>query len=342
MSEVELTERLDQAIEAMLRNPRGASPDVLEPTISELLRVAVDLRHLPRADFKARLKDQLERETLMSTKAQSTQSTESPQSKIREGFRTVTPYLVVPDVHEEIAFITSTFGAQGKVYGLGSAGGFHSEYRIGDSMLMIGGGGKGSKWTGTPVPVSLHVYVQDVDGVYQRAVQAGAISLMEPTEMEYGERGAGIEDAGGNHWYLATATGPTYIPEGLPNLMPYFHPIGAPKMIDFLRQAFAAEEIARHQSPDGVVHHAKIRIGDSIVEMGEAHGPWQPRPMHFMVYVDDCDVWYERAMKAEGAVSMGEPANAPYGGRTGTVKDPFDNVWYISSHIASEGPGLTA
>ena len=342
MSEVELTERLDQAIEAMLRNPQGVSPDVLEPTISELLGVAVELRHLPRADFKARLKDELEKETLMSTKAQSTQSIESAQSKIREGFRTVTPYLVVPDVHEEIAFITSTFGAQGKVYGLGSAGGFHSEYRIGDSMLMIGGGGKGSKWTGTPVPVSLHVYVQDVDGVYQRAVQAGAISLMEPTEMEYGERGAGIEDAGGNHWYLATATGPSYIPEGLPNLMPYFNPVGAPKMIDFLRQAFAAEEIARHQSPDGVVHHAKIRIGDSIVEMGEAHGPWQPRPMHFMVYVDDCDVWYERAMKAEGAVSMGEPANAPYGGRTGTVKDPFDNVWYISSHIASEGPGSTA
>src|SRR5438132_7489852 len=342
MSEVELTERLDQAIEAMLRNPQGVSPDVLEPTISELLGVAVELRHLPRADFKARLKDELEKETLMSTKAQSTQSIESAQSKIREGFRTVAPYLVVPDVHEEIAFITSTFGAQGKVYGLGSAGGFHSEYRIGDSMLMIGGGGKGSKWMGTPVPVSLHVYVQDVDGVYQRALQAGANSLMPPTDLDYGERGAAIEDVGGNHWYLATATGLTYIPEGLPNLMPYFNPVGAPKMIDFLKRAFAAEEIARHQSPDGVVHHAKIRIGDSIVEMGEAHGPWQPRPMHFMVYVDDCDVWYERAMKAEGAVSMGEPANAPYGGRTGTVKDPFDNVWYISSHIASEGQGLTA
>ena len=341
MSEVELTERLDQAIEAMLRNPQGVSPDVLEPTISELLGVAVELRHLPRADFKARLKDELEKETLMSTKAQSTQSIESAQSKIREGFRTVTPYLVVPDVHEEIAFITSTFGAQGKVYGLGSAGGFHSEYRIGDSMLMIGGGGKGSKWTGTPVPVSLHVYLQDVDGVYQSAVQAGATSLMPPTDMDYGERGAAIEDAGGNHWYLATATGPSYIPEGLPNLMPYFNPVGAPKMIDFLRQAFAAEEIARHQSPDGVVHHAKIRIGDSIVEMGEAHGPWQPRPMHFMVYVDDCDVWYERAMKAEGAVSMGEPANAPYGGRTGTVKDPFDNVWYIGTRSEIEKPETT-
>src|SRR5947207_7752059 len=327
MSEVELTERLDQAIEAMLRNPQGESPDVLEPAISELLRVAVELRYLPRADFKARLKDELERETLMSTKAQSTKTNESAQSAIREGFRTVTPYLVVPDVQEEIAFITSTFGAQGKVYGLGSAGGFHSEYRIGNSMLMIGGGGKGSKWMGTPVPVALHVYVQDVDGVYQSAVRAGATSLMPPTDLDYGERGAAIEDVGGNHWYLATAVGPTYIPEGLPNLMPYFNPVGAPKMIDFLKQAFDAEEIARHQSPDGIVHHAKIRIGDSIVEMGLAHGPWQSTPMQFMVYVDDCDAWYARAMKAEGAVSLGEPANAPYGGSTGTNKQTYGNTW---------------
>src|SRR5439155_1416600 len=333
MSEVELTERLDQAIEAMVRHPQGVSPDVLEPTISELLRVAVELRHLPRADFKARLKDEIERKTLMSTKAQSTQRNKPAQSAIREGFRTVTPYLVVPDVHDEIAFITSTFGAQGKVYGLGSAGGFHSEYRIGDSMLMIGGGGKGSKWQGTPVPAVFHLYVENVDGVYQQAIQAGAISLMPPADMEYGERGAGIEDVSGNHWYLATAAGRSYIPEGAPNLMPYFHPVGAPKMIEFLKQAFDAKEVAVHQSPDGIVQHAKIMIGDSIVEMGEAHGPWQPRPMHFMVYVDDCDVWYERAMKAEGAVSMGAPANQPYGGRTGTVKDPFGNTWYISSHI---------
>src|SRR5207253_2783440 len=331
MSEVELTERLDQAIEAMLRNPQGVSPDVLEPTISELLGVAVELRHLPRADFKARLKDELEKETLMSTKAQSTQSTELPQSKIREGFRTVTPYLVVPDVHEEIAFITSTFGAQGKVYGLGSAGGFHSEYKIGDSMLMIGGGGKGSQWKGTPVPAVFHLYVENVDGVYQQAIHAGAISLMPPADMEYGERSAGIEDVGGNHWYIATATGPSYIPEGVPNLMPYFHPVGAPKMIEFLKVAFDAKEVAVHQSPDGIVQHAKIMIGDSIIEMGEAHGPWQPRPMHFMLYVDDCDAWYARAMRAEGAVSKGEPANQPYGGRTGTVQDPFGNTWYLSS-----------
>jgi len=283
MSEVALTERLDQAIEGMLLD-RQASLASVDAQVAELLGIAAGLRDLPRADFKIRLKNELESEVGMSTATESIKSADkSAHSKIPKGFRTVTPYIVVSDVHQEVDFIKKVFDAEGKVYGLGSAGGFHSEYRIGDSMLMIGGGGKGSKWKGTPVPVSLHVYVADVDGVYQRAVQAGAISLMEPTDMEYGERGAGIEDAGGNHWYLATAAGPNYIPEGVPNLMPYFHQMGAPKMIDFLKQAFDAKEVAVHQSPDGIVHHAKITIGDSIVEMGEAHGPWQPRPMHFML-----------------------------------------------------------
>src|SRR5262249_17872126 len=162
-------------------------------------------------------------------------------------------------------------------------------------------------------------------------MQAGATSLMRPTDMEYGERGAGIQDEGGNHWYIATAVGPNYVPSGVNNLMPYMNPVGAPKMIDFLKQAFGAEEVDKHQSPDGVVYHAKVRIVDSIIELGEAHGQWQPRPMTFMLYVDDCDAWYARAMQAEGAVSLGKPASAPYGGRTGTIQDPFGNTWYMNS-----------
>lgn len=253
-------------------------------------------------------------------------------SKVRKEFRTVTPYLVVMDVRREAKFLKDVFGAQGKVYGgLGSKGGFHSEYRIGDSMLMIGGGGKGSEWKGAAVPASLHVYVEDVDGVYQRAMKAGATSLMPPTDMNYGERGAAIEDVGGNHWYVATAFGPSYIPEGLPTVMPYFNPLGAPKMIDFLKAALNAEELGVYRSAKGVVEHAKLRIGDSVVEIGEAHGEWQSRPMQFMVYVSDCDASYQRAMQARGAISISEPANAPYGGRTGAIKDPWDNTWYLSS-----------
>lgn len=333
MSEVELTEQLDQSIEAMLSNSQ-ASPSSVDEQVAELLSIAAELRDLPGAGFKSGLRNELEREITMSATAESIRSDkEVPRANTRSGVSAVTPYVVVSDVHQEIDFIKKVFGAEGKVYGLGSQGGFHSEYRIGDSMLMIGGGGKGSKWKGTPVPAVFHLYVENVDGVYQQAMQAGAISLMPPADMEYGERGAGVEDVGGNHWYLATATGPTHVPEGVPNLMPYFHPVGAPKMIEFLKQALGAEEVAVHRSPDGIVQHAKIRIGASIVEMGEAHGPWQPKPMHFMVYVDDADEWYTRAMKAEGAISVGAPANAPYGGRSGAIQDPFGNTWYLSSQV---------
>ena len=320
----------------MLRNP-DAPLQAPDAQIAEVLGVAEALRDLPRRAFKASLKSELE--IALSRGAESGEEEsgdKSPHSKIREGFRTVTPYLTVANVHEEIEFITKVFGAEGRMYGLGSAGGFHSEYKIGDSMLMIGGGGEGSAWKGSPMPAALHLYVESVDDVYQRAVSAGATVLMPPTDQDYGERGAAIQDAGGNHWYIATSNGPQYIPEGVPNLMPFFNPRGAPRMIEFMKQAFQAEEIAVYQSPDGIVQHAKIRIGDSVVEMGEAHGQWQPRPMVFMLYVEDCDAWYARAMKAEGAVSVGEPADQPYGDRVAAVKDPFDNLWYIGTHIEAK------
>src|SRR6267143_7119895 len=283
MGEVVLTEQLNLAIEALLRDPDGPQP-ATDPQVAGLVSIAVELRALPRTDFKARLKSELEREASMSIAAKEDRPSRQPATdSVHDSFRTVTPYLTVADVHEEIEFVTKVFGAEGRLYGLGSAGGYHSEYRIGDSMVMIGGGGEGAKWKGTPAPGAMHLYVEDVDAVYERAVQAGATVLMPPTNLDYGERGAGIQDVGGNHWYIATSNGPQYVPEGLPNLMPFFNPRGAPKMIEFLKQSFGAEEVAVHKSPEGIVHHARIRIGDSIVEMGEAHGEWQPRPMTCML-----------------------------------------------------------
>jgi PhnB protein len=328
MSEVVLTEQLDQAIEATFRNPEAPLAGT-DPQVAELLGIAAELRALPRAEFKARLRSELETEALMTITA----VTESKANPVREGFRTVTPYITVANVQAEIEFLTRTFGAEGQIYGLGSAGGFHSEFKIGDSMIMIGGGGEGSTWKGPPMPGSLHLYVADVDAVYERAMQAGATSLMAPTDQEYADRDAAIKDVGGNHWYIGTHKGAAYKPEGVSDLMPYLHPTGAPKMINFLKQAFGAEEIFVYQSPDGIVHHAKVGIGSSIVEMGEAHAQWVPMPMTFMLYVEDADEWYARAMKAEGAISLGEPADQPYGARVGTVKDPFGNTWYISTHI---------
>src|SRR5882672_2413902 len=232
MSEVVLTEQLNQAIEAMLRDPDGPQP-ATDPQVAGLVGIAMELRALPRTDFKARLKSELEREASMSIAAEEDRPSRQPATdSVRATFRTVTPYLTVADVHEEIEFVTKVFGAEGRIYGLGSAGGYHSEYRIGDSMVMIGGGGEGAKWKGSPAPAAMHLYVEDVDAVYERAVQAGATVLMPPTNLDYGERDAAVIDVGGNHWYIGTSQGPGYKPESVNDLMPYLHPTGAPRMID--------------------------------------------------------------------------------------------------------------
>jgi len=206
----------------------------------------------------------------------------------------------------------------------------HAEVRIGDSRVMIGGGGA---WRGTPMPTALHLYVSDTDAVYRHALELGATSIHEPMDQNYGERSAGVKDLAGNTWYIATHFGPQYIPEGLRSVNVYLHARGADQVIDFLKQAFAAEEVARYAGPDGTIHHAQLRIGDSVIEMGEAHGPYQPMPTMFYLYVDDADAWYKRALEA-GATSISEPADQPYGDRNAAVKDPFDNVWYVATPIA--------
>jgi uncharacterized glyoxalase superfamily protein PhnB len=84
--------------------------------------------------------------------------------------------------------------------GIGSAGGLHAEVQIGDSMVMIGGGTAGGTWRGESMPAVLYLYLDDVDGVYARALAAGATSLAEPADQLYGERSAGVRDPFGNEW----------------------------------------------------------------------------------------------------------------------------------------------
>ncbi len=261
-------------------------------------------------------------------KQEPTQSVK-PASGIREGFHTVTPYITAHEAPELLNFVKQAFGAEELFRGTGSAGGMHAEVRIDDSMIMIGGGGA---WRGTPMPTAIHLYVPDADAVYQRALELGATSTGEPMDQPYGERSAGVKDRAGNQWYIATAFGPRYIQEGLRAVNVYLHPRSAEQVIDFMKRGLGGEELARYASPEGVILHAQVRIGDSVIEMGEAHGPYQPMPTMFYLYVDDCDALYQRALQA-GAASMSEPANQPYGDRTASVKDPFDNVWYMATHL---------
>lgn len=249
-----------------------------------------------------------------------------------EGIRAVTPYIVVGDAPALIDFVTRVFDGEERSRSIGSAGGIHAEVRIGDSMVMIGGGAPDVAWRGQAMPTALHVYVKNVDETFTRAVQAGATVIHHVADMEYGERSGGVKDAFGNCWYIATAHGAHYVPEGLHTVNVYLHPHRAEPVLAFLTRAFGADQIEKFASPDGIVHHAKARVVDSVIEMGEAHGPFQPMPTMFYVYVPNVDAAYIRAMGA-GAASIHEPADQPYGDRTAAVKDAFGNQWYLATQL---------
>ncbi len=319
-----LSEQLDQALTALAANPELRPR--LSGEVAALLQVATELRHLPRPDFRVRLKEELLAKVMTSDEDA---APTKPASYIREGFHTITPYLAVKEVMELIEFVKQAFDAEGAVYGIGSQGGYHSEYKIGDSFVMIGGGGN---WKGEPKLTALHVYVDDVDASYQRAIAAGAKPMNDPIE-SHGERVASVQDLAGNEWYLAKRLSGSHTDEGLRTVNVYLHPMGADKMIEFLKASFAAEEIMSHRaSADGPVLHAKIRIGDSVLEMGEAHGRYRSLPSMLFLYVDDVDAWHQRAV-AGGATEMEKPKNQPYGDRVSAVTDPFGNTWYLATHI---------
>jgi uncharacterized glyoxalase superfamily protein PhnB len=98
----------------------------------------------------------------------------------------------------------------------------------------------------------------------------------------------------------------TEIAEGLHTVTLYLHPIGAERLMGFLESAFGSVEVGRHQAPDGMILHAKMRIGDSVIELGESRGDSKPMPTAIYLYVEDVDELYQRALQA-GGVSVLPP-----------------------------------
>jgi PhnB protein len=252
-------------------------------------------------------------------------------SLVPRGFRMVTPYLVAADGTALLEFVKKGLGAE-EIMRTETPGGLHGEVRIGDSIVMVGGGVPGRNFPGSLQPGALHLYVKDADAVCKQAVAAGAKWVDEVADHDYGERSGTVEDPAGNLWYIATHKGPSYMPKGLHNVNPYLHPQRAEPLIAFLKRAFAAQEGLKYVSPDGVVNHAEIHVGDSVIEMGEAHGKYQTMPAMFYLYVPDVDDAYRRAVAA-GATSFQEPADQFYGDRSAAVRDSFGNTWYIATHI---------
>jgi PhnB protein len=114
-----------------------------------------------------------------------------------EGWHTVTPRIVVHDAEQLVEFLRRVFAAAGEY-----RPDLPSVIMIGDSMVMVSDAG-----IRNPTPAFLYVYVDDTDKTYQRALQAGANSLEEPSDMPYGDRRGMVRDKWGNTWQIATHTG---------------------------------------------------------------------------------------------------------------------------------------
>jgi PhnB protein len=121
---------------------------------------------------------------------------------IPDGYHTVTPYLLVQDAEKLIDFVIKVFDAKETVrmsMPNGTIG--HAEVRLGDSVIMLSEAQGGDY---KPMPTGIYLYVENCDAIYKRALEAGATSIMQPTDQFYGDRSAGIKDQFGNLWYIAT------------------------------------------------------------------------------------------------------------------------------------------
>ena len=137
---------------------------------------------------------------------------------MRKGFKTVTPYIVAQNADSVIEFVKKTFGAEETERAV-MPGGVHSEVRIEDSMLMIGGGITGVEWKRDSQLGAFHVYVRDCDAAYERAMEAGGeVACMACGSALWGAVGYGDPDPAGNFWYIATRLEGDYKWEGAPTV----------------------------------------------------------------------------------------------------------------------------
>jgi uncharacterized glyoxalase superfamily protein PhnB len=121
-----------------------------------------------------------------------------------------------------------------------------------------------------------------------------------------------------------------YKPEGFSSLTPFIAVNNAQKVLDFVKRAFDAEEVFTLRNDDGTIQHAQIRIGDSMLLLGDAMGKSESPAMIYH-YVADCDCHYERGLGA-GASSIQEPTDQFYGDRNAGLKDPCGNIWWIATY----------
>lgn len=124
---------------------------------------------------------------------------------------------------------------------------------------------------------------------------------------------------------------PHYVRNGLQTVTPYFIVAHADRLVDFVVQCFDAVIIDMLRNDEGLIRHAELRIGDSMIELSEANAKYPPVQQTIHLYVSNVDDTYRKCLAA-GAVSIAEPEDKHYGDRGAGIRDVHGNQWFIATH----------
>src|SRR5579872_1947495 len=270
-----LTDQLDDALQGMIDNPVAALPRA-EAGVSSLLAIAAVLRGLPRADFKIRLKHDLERSTSMAT-------TTAPVAATHPS---AAPRLTYKSAAKAIEFYEKAFGAKETMRFEIGTGIPHAEVLIGDFTILVTDewpdGGRFSAETTGSSPISMSLQVPDVDAFFAQAVSAGCKTVRPISDQFYGRREGTLLDPFGYLWAISTVTEEMTvdemhrrframmkeektkkppvepIPEGYRTVTPYMIAADGPALLEFTKRAFGAEEMFRTIGSAGGLHAEEI------------------------------------------------------------------------------------
>jgi len=121
------------------------------------------------------------------------------------------------------------------------------------------------------------------------------------------------------------------IPEGFTTLTAYLLVADAEKELEFIKAAFDAEPVHISRLPNGSIMHATVKVGNSMLMMGQVSGAMKPVPSMLYMYVKDADAVYGRAVKS-GATVVQALADQPWGDRSGGVSSANGIHWWIGTH----------
>ncbi len=249
----------------------------------------------------------------------------------RPGLTAITPYIIVRPAAQFIEFLKMAFEGVERLRMPAPDGSImHAEIAIGNGAIEVSDGNAQYP----TAPAAVHLYVDDADATYERALRSGAASIYAVADQPWGDRWGAVKDKFGNHWYIAKPGGWTPGPEGICSVQPFLHLRDAHKMIPFMEAAFGAESLGLAKSPEDTVLHGTMRIRNATLEIAEAYGEMQPMPCHLHVYVPDTDAAYARALEA-GATSIEAPQDKPYGDRSAGVRDAWGNSWFIATYLGT-------